>query len=957
MFYQNAHSVKNKLLDIKTNIQIMLPKPDIIVISETWLHDGFFDSELGLTGYNIHRQDRNSLNNPSSNGGGVMICSKKHLSAVPIQIVNCEVEMCCVRMNCRENAILVIPDYIPTQSEELNGNALLAKYESAVKVIEELKHTYPEDKLLIIGDFNLSRINWSNGELLGFLTIEPVRQIIRSAATCIRNSFASLDLKQHYPVHSQKGYTLDLLFSDTVIETIKSLDSLVKCDTHHESAFFSFDMGLQQYVDYERVVYNFNRANFSGISESLNQVDWDNELDHANIDTCVSNFYDMLNVAIEENVPKMKLTANHFPPWYTAELKQLIFDKKKFHAKSKDILNSNRQADHVMFKKLRAICISVSRTCYRDYTKKMEAKIRRDSKKFWSYVNNSKKPSDLPNEMYIKEKKGNNHIDIANLFADRFSEVFSPVNNQLPLGMQNMLHAETFCSFTIDQEDILRHINKLENTHSAGPDEIPSTLVKKCATSLVTPLLTIFNMSLEQGQFPSEWKRAFITPIHQDGDKHNVCNYRPISLLNVFAKLFESLIKEKILESMATHFSVNQHAYIKGRSTVTNLLLFSNFVSSSLDIDMQVDAIYLDFAKAFDKVDHLLLIAKLRKLGFGGNVLKLLRSYLYNRTQVVNIKGYKSKQVTASSGMPQGSILGPILFAFFINDLFHVTRFCKMLGFADDCKLFHVIGNIEDAMNLQLDLHAVFEWSVRNRLPLNINKCKVMSFSRHAGFFDAAYEISDEGLLRVSTIKDLGVIFDNKLSFAEHQSYVINKARRKLGFIKRSTRDFVQPATVVSLFKSMVVPTLTYASQIWSPHSQQDHYLLEQIVHLALRYAALKSGNPMAWIDHDYTPLYEQFNMMTIKQLHARNDLCLMYKVLNGMCNNFLVSQLFTRRVIHYGTRRPRLLKEKRYASSYGWNSPVARLTKSWNLLATSYGTSIPLKEFKELVSDYVSGL
>ena len=222
-------------------------------------------------------------------------------------------------------------------------------------------------------------------------------------------------------------------------------------------------------------------------------------------------------------------------------------------------------------------------------------------------------------------------------------------------------------------------------------------------------------------------------------------------------------------------------------------------------------------------------------------VLKLLRSYLYNRTQVVNIKGYKSKQVTASSGVPQGSILGPILFAFFINDLFHVTRFFKMLSFVDDCKLFHVIENIEDAKNLQLDLHAVFEWSVRNRLPLNINKCKVMSFSRHAGFFDAAYEISDESLLRVSIINDLGVIFDNKLSFAEHQSYVINKAKRKLGFIKRSTRDFVRPATVVSLFKSIVVPTLTYASQIWSPHSQQDHYLLEQIVHLALRYAALKS--------------------------------------------------------------------------------------------------------------------
>ena len=141
--------------------------------------------------------------------------------------------------------------------------------------------------------------------------------------------------------------------------------------------------------------------------------------------------------------------------------------------------------------------------------------------------------------------------------------------------------------------------------------------------------------------------------------------------------------------------------------------------------------------------------------------------------------------------------------------------------------------------------------------------------------------------------------------------------------------DFVKPKTIVSLFKSMVAPTLINASPIWSPLTQQDNYLLEHILHLALRYAALKSGNSMTWIDHDYAPLHKQFNMMTVKQLYARNDLCLMYKILNGMCNNSLVGELFTRREIHYGTRRPRLLCEKRYASSYGWKSPVARLTQS----------------------------
>ena len=181
-------------------------------------------------------------------------------------------------------------------------------------------------------------------------------------------------------------------------------------DSHHEAVFFSFEVGLQKYVEYERIVYNFKRANFSEISEFLNSIDWDSELDHNRIDICVSNLYDKLNAAIEENVPIMKLTAAHFPPWYTADLKQLTLYKKKMHATLMDLSNPNRHLDWVEFSRIRAKRIRDSRTCFREYTTRMETRTRGDSKECWSYVKSLEKPSDLPNEMYFKEKKGNDYI-------------------------------------------------------------------------------------------------------------------------------------------------------------------------------------------------------------------------------------------------------------------------------------------------------------------------------------------------------------------------------------------------------------------------------------------------------------------------------------------------------------------------------------------------------------------
>ena len=179
---------------------------------------------------------------------------------------------------------------------------------------------------------------------------------------------------------------------------------------------------------------------------------------------------------------------------------------------------------------------------------KIENSIRRNSKKFWSYGNGLKKHGELPYDMYFKQKSASNNLDIANLFSERFSEVFAPMNNSPPTSFDQVLAMDSFCDFDFVQADVFRHIQKLDNTFSSGPDAIPALLIKQRAQAFVSPLSILFRKSLNAGYFPSSWKMVYITPIFKDGDRHTVVNYRLISLLNVFAKVFESLIKEKILK-------------------------------------------------------------------------------------------------------------------------------------------------------------------------------------------------------------------------------------------------------------------------------------------------------------------------------------------------------------------------------------------------------------------------
>ena len=370
----------------------------------------------------------------------------------------------------------------------------------------------------------------------------------------------------------------------------------------------------------------------------------------------------------------------------------------------------------------------------------------------------------------------------------------------------------------LNENCILEALNKIDKRKSCGPDNIPPVFVKNCANSLVNPLSHIFNTSLKLGRFPEKWKPSYIVPIFKSGARNNIENYRGIAILCTFGKIFESLVTNFLTQQLSNLISPSQHGLMRGRSTCTNLLEFVNLSVGKIEEGNQIDVIYTDISKAFDRLIHRVLLNKLFRFGVHSSMLAWIQSYLSAREQFVKVCGWISKPIYVTSGVPQGSHLGPLLFILFMNDAPDVLNYSKCLMFADDLKLFSPVKSILDAINLQRDLDMLSSWCQRNCLSLNINKCKTMSFYRLNTPIIYNYAISNVPLVRVYEIRDLGVVFDRTFTFNSHIDLIVAKAYSMLGFMMRICADFNAVSVFFSLYNAYVRSHLEYAAVVWSPN-------------------------------------------------------------------------------------------------------------------------------------------
>lgn len=476
-----------------------------------------------------------------------------------------------------------------------------------------------------------------------------------------------------------------------------------------------------------------------------------------------------------------------------------------------------------------AICRNMLRSLTRQLRASFEeglaADIKRNPKRFWQYTNLRLKTRSRVEELH--DETGNvasTDGDKAQLLNRFFSSVFTIENlNTIPEPL-NQFVGEELSDVIISPQIVEAKLKSLRVTGSPGPDGMHSRILQETASTIATPLARLFRRSLDSGVLPDDWKKGLVVPIFKKGSKQDPSNYRPISLTSIPCKILEAILREGIMDHLNTHqlLSPDQYGFRPKRSCAAQLLHTLQEWSQMIEEGNTVDAIYLDYSKAFDAVPHQRLLTKLKSYGIGGKLLKWIGAFLTSRRQQVVINGVCSDWVPVSSGVPQGSVLGPLLFVIYINDM-SVSTECPLKIFADDTKIYQVSAESD---KLQADISQVLLWSEKWQLPFNEAKCKVLHVG--SGNPHQTYTMRDRSLDVTVMEKDLGVQMDQDLKFRKQAATAIAKASRVMGVIRKSFQKLDRD-TLPILFRTLVRPHLEYCNSVWGPFNRADQILVERV--------------------------------------------------------------------------------------------------------------------------------
>ena len=613
----------------------------------------------------------------------------------------------------------------------------------------------------------------------------------------------------------------------------------------------------------------------------------------------------------------------------------------------KKYLRTKSEYDYSKYKDSRNNCSKTINKAKRKYERNIAANSKQNPKQFWKFVQSKTKL--VSGISPLTDKEGKTAVtdkDKANILNSFFSSVFTKedLNNIPKSEEEGRSKGIALTDIQVTPAAVNKKLKDLNPNKAQGPDKIPPRVLKELADVLDTPLCILFNKSLESGVIPDDWKKAEVIAIFKKGTRSDPGNYRPVSLTCVLCKLLESFVRDAIVKQMNEYglYSDDQHGFRTKRSCVTQLLEVMEILTDCIEEGNPIDIIYLDFKKAFDSVPHQRLLIKLKSYGILGNVYNWVESFLTGRTQRVRVGRDMSNCTDVLSGIPQGSILGPVLFTIFINDISeNLESFCKI--FADDTKVFN-ISSKKDIV--QKDIDILQKWTTKWDLHFNSNKCNVL----HAGTKNEcnSYVLNGVDKINVCTEeKDLGVIFDNKLSFEAHIQSTIKKANSVLGIIKRAF-SHLDKFSFVKLYKAMVRPILEYGNVIWAPHLKRLSEEIERVQRRATKILPDLRKCP-------YEERMKLLKLPSLKYRRFRADMIQAFKIINQIDNlnpnNFYsfntnnTRNNDTKLTIKYCSTNA-----KKFSFSY-------RTAKHWNKLTPQTRRANNLDHFKMLLDNDLSKL
>lgn len=945
IYYQNVRGLRTKIDDFYVATQN--EDYDVIVLTETWLKDGITSVQLFGNEYSVFRRDRDPEVSGKVRGGGVLIAVKKGFRSFSnVSRIDEDLEHLWVNIDVGERHVCVGVVYLPP--EQSRNAAIIERLISSISSIAFSLNS--QDLHLLYGDFNLPDLCWnlSSG---GYAYPEPTDST--SSSMHFLDSMSLLNLKQLCVTRNCLNRTLDLIFvNDEALPMCNIADpheAIIPVDPLHPPLLTSLSCpALIQFIDQEDDrLLDFAKADFVSLNEAIRQIDWTPLNQAADVNDAVEFFTGTLRQLFPRFVPAPRPRQN--PRWGNNHLRHLKRKRSKaLRNLSTYRCDANKRRFNVASRKYRIY----SRKLYARYVVRTQRDLMNQPKRFWAFVSEKRKESGLPSTMFLRNESADNPVTICNLFAKHFSGAFDNVT-ATPHQIDDALQDVPTDAFSINinsfsEADVLAGIAKLKPTAVPGPDGVPSIIVTKCANALSGPLMTIFNMSIAQSKFPSDWKRSIMFPAFKKGDKRDVANYRGVTSLCAGSKLFEILVNDILFCAAKPYISIDQHGFYAGRSTTTNLLQFTSFCLNSMEQGVQVDTIYTDLKSAFDKVNHDILLAKLERIGVAHNLVRWLRSYLVNRQLCVKLGSAESDPFCSLSGVPQGSNLGPLLFNIFFNDVcLALPAECKLV-YADDLKMYLRIESALDCQRLQKLVDIFFEWCGRNLLIVSVTKCSVISFSRKKTPIIWNYFIDNQPLHRTNVMKDLGVLLDSELNFREHYSYILAKANRNLGFIFRISNEFRDPYCLRSLYYSLVRSILESSAIVWCPYHNVWIERIEKVQSKFIRYAL----RFLPWRNREQLPPYEsRCQLLGMDTLERRRTVARGYFVAKVLLGEVDASWILAQFDINIGARALRqrsFLRLPFHRTDYGQHEPIGAMCDVFNNCFSMFDFNISAKSFRD---------
>jgi hypothetical protein len=735
--------------------------------------------------------------------------------------------------------------------------------------------------VLIMGDFNFPLIQWSNGSIA---SIKNDTGIEHRFLETLNDTF----LYQHVSIPTFQMSNevavniLDLVFT-TESSSVCAIDPkfvLGNINKGHLVIFFDFILKNKvSNSNPSNLKFLYSKAKYDEISEFISNVEWVKLFEKLTVQEMYDELICYTSIASNLFIPTfdLSLVRNTTAPWIKGDLRTIIRKKKNLRYRNcaRKWKDASLSAEYKAICKLVRLEVKKARLLYEQ---DLVEKAKENPKLLYKYLNS---------QQVIKEsikalKKSNGEItqepkEIADTLNQCFQDVFVTENDGEVPFFETRAASHKFVDLDpneITYEMVVKKLRELDDKKACGVDKLHPILLKNCADAFTVPLTLIFRASLATSQIPTQFRSANVTPLFKKGDKTVPSNYRPVSLTVVPCKIMEAILREKIED----HFYKNnflakqQHGFVRSKSCTTNLLETLDYISFCIDNGIPVDVILLDFAKAFDTVPHRRLIAKLRAYGISGLVLNWIEAFLKNRRQRVVQGEIVSSWAEIFSGVPQGSVIGPLLFVIYINDLPSDLENVSKL-YADDTKIISKVDSAESVKRVQKDLDRAFKWTEDWLLKFNVNKCVVMHYGHNNK--NSPFYIDGKQLVKSDSERDLGVTFSINLKWKNQVVTATSKANQMLGRIKKSFASF-DCKLFKSLYLTFIRPLLEFAVPVWSPYLKGDCELIEKVQHRATKLVTSIGNRP-------YEDRLKMLGLTTLTERRQRGDLIQMYKFMHNL--------------------------------------------------------------------------